>query len=185
MDAGCTRPWVDFDPIRSFTAAYLLHEEAFTFLKCWKISGGPLLDREVLKFDQALVMSLRSLGVDSVVPIPQKRRRYWEIQRYPSLVIAQSVARLLDVPVVHALEDLTEGKAQAKSSAEERLKKSFGALIPVYGSVLVVDDFLTTGQTLLQASKVLCSVGAGKVHVFTLGRKSHPASKLSDRPLHQ
>ncbi|HCK68789.1 MAG TPA: hypothetical protein DHW17_05855 [Nitrospina sp.] len=37
-------------------------------------------------------------------------------------------------------------------------------------NILLVDDVFTTGATVNEAAKILKKEGAGKVHVFTLGR---------------
>lgn len=177
----CSRPWLDLSPIVSLHSAYLLHEEAFSLLKRWKIHGGPLFDPYVLNFEMGMLDRLGNLGIEAIVPIPQKPNRYWELQRFPVGSISRSLSRLLQVPEAHLLEDTSSRTSQAQSNREERLKKEFRISRRESSrphSVLLVDDFLTTGQTLLQGARTLAQANIGRngIHAFALGRKPHLSS---------
>jgi predicted amidophosphoribosyltransferase len=165
------------EPFESITAGYYNVGLATRVLKRWKTARGLLLDRKVLIPD--LLHPLPP--VDAIIPIPQEVARSWVLQGSPALHLSQWISREKGVPVQ---ECLRWGPAalhpipQAQRHGEERwipqrplhMSGSAGGLPPLFDrSVLLVDDFYTTGTTLRSAALALQHCGVRAVHVFCLG----------------
>lgn len=168
-----------FDPasIDSFHAIYWLLTPGYQVLKRWKTRGGPAFDRRVLKIPPSRLASLRRLGGQCAIPIPQSFQRSWRLGRSPAELLASWIARELRIPCISALESEARPRQrrQAELSAEERLSNAIGfrlrreLLGTDYRSVLLVDDFMTTGHTLRRASRALREGGFSEIHALCLG----------------
>ncbi|HAR42491.1 MAG TPA: hypothetical protein DCS07_07645 [Bdellovibrionales bacterium] len=171
----CQRPWVRQPYIESFSARYLLTTPTYTVLRRWKSLGGTFLDRAILKSDAELESRLASMPLTAIVPIPQQFARSWRLGGSPAERIALFLARITGLPVVHALavpEQRKPKPQQAALSAEKRFENRirFSVNQKIGGeSVLLVDDFFTTGHTLRGAASTLYWAGARGIHVFCLG----------------
>jgi predicted amidophosphoribosyltransferase len=109
---------------------------------------------------------LVGLGAADVVtwaPTADRRRRSRGYDQ--AEVLARSVARSLGVPCRRLLRRTDRGGPQTGRRRAERLARapSFAATRAVNGTVLVVDDVVTTGATLHAASAALLAAGAGAV----------------------
>ncbi len=99
---------------------------------------------------------------DAVTWVPaspaQRRRRGFDQGR----VLGRSVARRLGVPAQPLLR--RSGAAQTGRSREARLNgPDIQSLRPCSGTLLLVDDVVTTGASLRRASEVLYNSGASRV----------------------
>ncbi len=110
---------------------------------------------------------------DCIVPVPMHRSKLAKRGYNQSESIAQGLADVLGIPVVEALTATRPHDTQTRKSAHERWVNSQG-LYALSGktnvdgrNVLLVDDVVTTGATLLTCAKALHSAGA-RVWVFTL-----------------
>ena len=110
---------------------------------------------------------------DCIVPVPMHRSKLAKRGYNQSESIAQGLADVLGIPVVEALAATRPHDTQTRKSAHERWVNSQG-LYALSGktnvdgcNVLLVDDVVTTGATLLTCAKALHSAGA-RVWVFTL-----------------
>lgn len=178
----CENPWLSRPTlIQSYTALYLLIEPGYTVLKAWKRSGGSLLDRRILHWsDEARCRALQNFeGADAIVAIPQRLSRVWKLGRSP----AQSVATWLSMETGLPIQNLLtppllnrSGRRQAERSAQERMENPlrFGLKLKIVrenqiSSVILVDDFMTSGRTLKAAAEALRNAGVRRVDVFCLG----------------
>ena len=118
-----------------------------------------------------------------VVPVPLHRWRLFGRRYNQAALLAQALGRIGEVPV--AVDLLVRRRAtpnQAGRSRSGRRRNVEGAfcLRPGYGGmvdgqcVLLVDDVLTTGATVMECTKVLKRSGAGAVDVVTLARVLRP-----------
>ena len=110
---------------------------------------------------------------DCIVPVPMHRSKLAKRGYNQSESIAQGLADVLGIPVVEALTATRPHDTQTRKSAHERWVNSQG-LYALSGktnvdgrNVLLVDDVVTTGATLLTCAKALHSAGA-RAWVFTL-----------------
>lgn len=110
-----------------------------------------------------------------LVPVPLHPRRERERGYNQSALIAQTLARVADVPVAPLLRRVRDTQTQTRLSREERAANVNNAFAMSVGAVLdkrltytLVDDVFTTGATLGACSQVLQAHGAAQVRVLTL-----------------
>ncbi|MFZ9594766.1 MAG: ComF family protein [Bdellovibrionia bacterium] len=195
----CLRPWIKrlscpTSTLDSTSARYLLVGKGYEVLKNWKKRGGLFFDRKVLVSDPELISQWMNLSAQAIVPIPQTHDRSWQMGKQFAGTPVQRIARWVSIrcqiPVVPLLEKKTrikQAKRQAQMTFQERIsnrenpfqwaqnltteKGGSNDKKDVPQSVLLVDDFMTTGQTLREAAHVLKSSGVRQVHAFCLGAR--------------
>ena len=114
---------------------------------------------------------------DAIVPLPVTEKRLKERGFNQSYVMAEEIGKIVEKPVLFSsLYKKRETKDQYTLSREERSKNVRGAFAlreaeAVRGKrILLVDDLMTTGSTVSEASHVLLSANAKAVLVFALAR---------------
>lgn len=112
---------------------------------------------------------LPAAGVVTWVPMsPAKRRRRGYDQ---SQLLAKAVGRTLDLPVRRLLLPLRETATQHELGRAERfanVKGAYAGLPDTAGQrVLLVDDILTTGATMMACAEALRAAGAAAVYGLT------------------
>lgn len=117
------------------------------------------------------------IQADVVIPVPLHPRRLAERGYNQSALLARSVAQQLDVPFApRALARCRQTAQQARLGRTERLENMAEAFVvrnkPAVAlrSVLLVDDVLTTGATLLACRQALTRAGAQDVTSACLAR---------------
>lgn len=108
-----------------------------------------------------------SVGRESVlVPIPLHSARRATRGFDQALLLAEDASARWGIPVVHPLERVRDHEPQARLDPERRRRNVRGAFRVARPSivrgrpVLLVDDVVTTGSTLLEAATALQSAGA-------------------------
>ena len=124
-----------------------------------------------------LLLDLDVPGTDGVVAVPLSLERLRERGFNQSLLIARVVSRKFQVPLLmDNLLKVKETPPQIGLSAKERLlnlRNAFKTKGDVKGRrLLLVDDVMTTGATVMECSKQLMKAGAKEVIVLTLARAS-------------
>jgi predicted amidophosphoribosyltransferase len=189
-DSGRSSEWPS-DWINSQYSLFQLTDSAYPVLRRWKTRRGPLFDRRVLKrVDHASLKNyLCENKIEAVIPIPQNYRRSWKMGGSPALKLASFIGRAGGIPVLTRVLDRTKNslsKRQAELPGWQRkqTKLHFHARENELGlrSVLIVDDFSTTGHTLEEAARVVKKAGYGKTHALCLGaRNPGSAQRISLR----
>jgi ComF family protein len=119
-----------------------------------------------------------SSGRYFIAPIPTTRRRARARGYNQSRLLAESLAGLLDMPLIDALERRHGGPTQVGLHPAERranVRRAFtvraDARAKLEGArVLLVDDVLTTGSTAMEAARPLVQAGATQVFLSTFAR---------------
>ncbi len=134
-----------------------------------KYNGFMRVGRE---FGRELGFEIKRRGKEEyggIVPVPIHHARLRERGFNQSLIIAQAVSEVLDVPLVPALKRIKYTTTQTQLSKSERtknirntivVKKNFATL---NGAYLLIDDVLTTGSTMNAAATALLNAGASRV----------------------
>jgi competence protein ComFC len=119
---------------------------------------------------------VRSLGVDSIVPVPLHPTREREREFNQSAVLASVAAKRLRLPVEDCLKRTRYTSTQTHFHREERFENLAGAFAlrrgvdPSGRNLALVDDVLTTGSTADACARVLKDAGAAAVVVITVAR---------------
>ncbi len=182
--SSCRKAWAPLGPLRSLHAAYLFLGLGHEVLKRWKFHPGPFLDQAILTLDASLASRLGATGARTIVAVPQRFERAWELGGGSSARIAAWLSRELGIPARGLLKPGVAGVRQSASSAELRFQNliRFEPVTdgrPVLEPILLVDDFATTGHTLRSAARALGAGGWSDVHAFCLGLKLRRLEKQS------
>ncbi len=120
-------------------------------------------------------------AVGVVVPVPLHPRRQRQRGYNQAALAARVVASVLGVPYAEPLRRLRATPAQAGLSASQRARNIRGAfgvdavsgagVGVAAGTVLLVDDVMTTGATFDAAARALLDAGAARVYALSIARE--------------
>jgi len=115
-------------------------------------------------------------GIDFIVPVPLTRGRCRERGYNQSLLIAKGIAHVTSIAIdEHILTRLHYNGSQTQQTIERRRENVKGAFQlhhpeRVRGHhVLLIDDVITTGATMLACAKELARAGEVTISVLSLG----------------
>lgn len=124
-------------------------------------------------FSHQIVAALQETGLigrfSVVTAVPLSRGRLRERGYNQSVLLAREVARLLEIPYEKTLKKPEENLPQHNLTADRRRRNVLGvyrpeARVKAEGKrYLLVDDILTTGETLAECTRCLFRMGAGGV----------------------
>lgn len=160
----------------------------FSALRAPFVYGGPLADlivaakfrgREelcaalgrLLAEDRDVVAMLAD--ADGIVPVPLGRKRARQRGYNQTAMIARRLGRNLEVPVQYALRRVRDTVPQSDLPLNRRRKNVAGAFAvrgSVSGRVVLVDDVVTSTETVRQAAAALRQGGASDVVVVAVAR---------------
>ncbi len=150
----------------------------FQFMKALKYQGQSTIGSH---FGKLLGMRLRefSLTIDSIVPVPLHPKRQIKRGYNQSKLIADAVSKQLKLPVLSDLLIRTRHtESQTKKHKIQRFENVDQLFIlnesySIIGqNILLIDDVVTTGATLLSCGECLFSHGAQSVGVATVAKAS-------------
>ncbi len=114
-------------------------------------------------------------SVDVIVPVPLHDSKYRKRGYNQSRCIADGMAEIMGVPVDEGnLYRAVENPTQTRKSTYERWENTKGIFELTDGSlfdgkhILLVDDVLTTGSTLIACVEAIREKSNAKISVFTL-----------------
>lgn len=180
----CRELWqaqiTDYSPLREVRIPHLVFLGDFTLeirrtVLALKFAGS----REVAEvLAQILAPRVPAWwNITQVVAVPLHRRRQAQRGYNQSEILALEVAKLLQKPYQNALERTRATRQQAKLDKEQRKRNVAGAftVVPstagqISGNVLLIDDVLTSGQTLKACEQVLLEAGATRVYFLVVAR---------------
>jgi ComF family protein len=113
-------------------------------------------------------------GADCIVPVALHPRKLRQRGYNQSSWLAEELAVLCGLPVLHALERTRETRSQVGLGSAERQANLAGAFRASTGcagrNVLLVDDVTTTGATAREASRALLDASCSSVRLITFAR---------------
>ncbi len=114
-------------------------------------------------------------SVDLIVPVPLHHNRLKKRGYNQSLCIAQGLSEVMNIPIDHNnLYRAIENPTQTDKSTYERWKNTEGIFELKNGNlfdnkhILLVDDVLTTGSTLIACIDAIKNKSNAKISIFTL-----------------
>jgi ComF family protein len=111
-------------------------------------------------------------AIDCICPVPLHWTRRLERGYNQSALIAKPLAKELALPYQPLLQRSKRTKQQAKLSKLERLSNvadAFGSK-PCQGTILLIDDVITSGATTQACVRALLAAGAREVKVAAIAR---------------
>lgn len=130
---------------------------------------------KVILSDLGFYKKLFSQG--EFLPIPLSQKRYNIRGFNQSQILGEFFSQIFNIPLANYLERIKETSFLAKIKEKKKrylaikgafkLKKEINLLNK---KIILVDDVLTTGATIKEASRVLKKNGVGEIYVFTLAR---------------
>lgn len=173
---------------QTFHPLYLHHSGSGAFFKRWKKSGH-LQTLESLFRDAPppALHRIRMLPVDVIFPVPQSLARIFRLKRSTSLEVAKIIQRHAH-PRRPVLCAQSEPRLQQRENSgydrftRERLKIKTLPEKEIRGaSILIIDDFLTTGSTVLEFAELLSRFGARELHLVTLAVRVRRNERILSR----
>lgn len=124
-----------------------------------------------------------NIDFDCIVPVPLSRDILRKRRYNQSSVLAKGLANLINVPYADILKKQQTTAPQRELPAFRRSGNVLGVFdavkdVPDGGTVLLVDDTVTTGSTLDECAKILKLYGAQAVYAVTA-----TVSRLSNQSL--
>lgn len=122
------------------------------------------------------VLSSKKIKKWILIPIPLYPSKFRRRGYNQAEILAKELGKRFDIPTQNLLERTRETKTQFGLKLPERKKNIRGAFkfnldkFEAKTGVFLVDDIVTTGSTLMEASKILKRNGAQKVIGITLAR---------------
>ncbi|MCF6258956.1 MAG: ComF family protein [Gammaproteobacteria bacterium] len=111
---------------------------------------------------------------EQIIPVPLHVTRLRERGFNQAVELARSVARYFDLPLnLHGVRRIRATPPQSDLSRKERLKNIqgvFEVMQPMSGSVVIIDDVMTTGSTAHELAAALLNAGAEQVEVWVCAR---------------
>lgn len=145
-------------------------------LLAFKFKGRKDVGRLLIRLLEREIEAMRE-EFDLIVPLPVTERRLKERGFNQSYLMAEEIGMITGKPLgLSSIHKQKETKDQYTLSREERRKNVRGAFAireteAVRSKrILLVDDLMTTGNTVGEASHVLLSAKAKAVVVFALAR---------------
>jgi len=128
-------------------------------------------------FSEDFAEAMLFKGSVAIVPISMPKRRVYVRGYNHAEIIAGVFSKHSGLPVVQALKRTRSGKPQAHISSREERKENARGIFSVPDArkkeiagktIFIVDDIVTTGSTIEDASRALKEAGAQNILAFTL-----------------
>lgn len=123
------------------------------------------------------IIKKKEISPDFVIPVPLHKAKYRERTYNQSEYICYGINEVTGIPVIEkCLKRIRYTKSQTKLKFSERQKNVEGAfrLNEKYAdiingkNIILVDDLITTGSTIMECARILKSAGCGKMLVCSI-----------------
>lgn len=153
--------------IEAFAPILYSFQPAHALLKYWKEHRGHHLESILFRMDENLRCELQSLNLDVAIPIPQAFGRSWRRGHESARATARYFAQELSLPIVSAVrlqDEPTSKQALFDRFERDRAPNPFQVAsearpwlqsLKPEARVLIVDDLITSGNTLIRAAEAL------------------------------
>jgi len=115
-------------------------------------------------------------GVDAIIPMPITRRRQWQRGYNQSMEIARGISKVTSLPIYNnVVRRVSFQQSQTTQQGQERLHNVEHAFRLEDGEkivgrhLLIVDDIVTTGATVIACGRELAKAGDVRISVLSLG----------------
>lgn len=169
--------WVQREQISIYTLYDYQKKLHAKLVEAWKYHGSQSI------IDKLLIDSNLNLDIDLIIPIPLHKKRVIERGFDPPLEIAKELSKQIHRPVSQLLTRKKYTQQQARLDQQDRrenMKDCFELFEEknIQGKkILLVDDIVTSGSTLLEATRILNT--AESVNGFCLMRSELRNKKQS------
>jgi ComF family protein len=176
--AGCPRQQIGWQ-VDAVVAPFSYQPPLDHYVHAFKYRGARALGRAFALLLAPAALKIRG-GVDAVVAVPLHRARLRERGYNQAQEIARALAPALGVPALeHGIARRTRTAAQTGKGAGRRragVAHAFQVTRDLTsGSVVIVDDVVTTGATVNALAEALRAAGAQRCVVLALARTPEPA----------
>lgn len=147
---------------------------ASTLVRRMKYSDQPYLAKGAGAYMTAQLLRLEWPMPDFLIPVPLSFMHWLERGYNQSLLLCESMAEILQLPVADILVRSSGDFSQAALSRKQRMElegKTFKLKPKVSLSdktILLVDDVMTTGSTLRKCGEILLEQGPAKIYCLVL-----------------
>jgi len=115
-------------------------------------------------------------GIDAIIPMPITRRRQWERGYNQSMEMARGISKVTALPIYNnVVRRISFSQSQTTMHANERLQNVENAFELVDADriagkhLLLVDDVVTTGATVIACGRELAKAKDVRISVLSLG----------------
>jgi len=117
-------------------------------------------------------------STDLIIPIPLHWRRLGMRKYNQAALLAHEISKITQIPSCpNSLQRIRHTQVQghlSRMARQRNLQGAFQVQKDISGkSILLIDDVLTTGATLINASKILLKSGASEVRCLSIARSLH------------
>ena len=176
QSANTQTPGSSHHSLQSLSSIFRGFEEAFLILKTWKFKGGPYFDQKVLIWNQTIDKHFKQVQPKTIIPVPSPPENIWKRQHHPTQKISHWIQKKIKTSsIVNALKIMPKSQQnpnQSQKNLFERKRNNYRFYIDstekLLEPILIVDDFITSGETLKGASEALHLLGQQEIHGFCL-----------------
>ena len=160
----------DIEHIRLCLAPFSYKDELRKSLHRYKFSGAAAYGRIYAEFI-AKSIDENAISCDIISWVPVSRRRLRERGYDQAEIIARALAGELGVPCERLLCKVKENKRQSSLSSKDERKRNVAGVYrcvakeELFGKrILLVDDIITSGETISEAAKTLKRSGCTEIY---------------------
>jgi len=160
----------DIGNIRLCLAPFAYKDELRKSLHRYKFAGAAAYGRIYAEFI-AKSIDENAISCDIISWVPVSTRRLRERGYDQSEIIARALADVLDIPCVKLLCKTKENKRQSSLNSKEERKRNVTGVYRciakeelIGNRILLVDDIVTSGETISEAAKMLRKSGCTEIY---------------------
>jgi len=169
-------------PYERTLSGYIYSDPLKQLISRMKFSGNLALARLLGQLLRDELMDKMDSCPDAILPVPLHERRIKQRGFNQSIELARPIARQLAIPIfLNAVERQIDTPSQTGLSKKQRranLKHAFNVIEDLpYQHVVILDDVITTGQTVTALAACLRTAGVKRVDCWSVARALPAAAK--------